>query len=553
MTKKIFRSIFLVAGIVLLACVIIIMLVFYEYFTYIQQNRLKAQVLLVSHGLERDGESYLDGLETDGYRITLIDPSGDVIYDSDASSESMENHSFREEIRQAREHGVGESERTSSTLNKKTLYFAKLLSNGNIVRMSITSYSVWTLLLGMAQPIAVVIITALVLSAVLALHLSKNIVEPLNGIDFDEPLENECYEELSPLLTRLERQRRQIDSQIKKLNRSQDEFNSIIRNMNEGLILLNDKGTVLSINSAAAKLFRVSEECVGQNILTIDRSVDMQEIIKKARDGIHGETVMTFSGREYQVNANPVIFDGRVTGVCVLAFDITEKSQAEQRRREFSANVSHELKTPLHTIMGSAELIENGLAKNKDVHKFAGNIRTEALRLVTLIDDIIRLSQLDEGSQPVREDIDLKILAQEVISTLSNEASLKNIKLELSGESAMVNAVRQLLYEVVYNLCDNAIKYNKQDGRVEILISRHEGFSVIKVSDTGIGIPAEHKPRIFERFYRVDKSHSRNTGGTGLGLSIVKNAAQYHKADISLETKEGKGTSITISFPDNNS
>lgn len=550
MTKKIFRSIFFVSGIILLACTVTIMLVLYDYFTYIQRDRLKTQTQLVAHGLERDGVSYLDGLEIHDYRITLIAPDGTVLRDSEANAAAMENHVRREEIEEALQYGAGESERISSTFEKKTLYYAKRLSDGNVLRISVTTYSILTLLLGIAQPILLVILAALILSAILSKRLSKHIVEPLNRLNLEIPLENESYEEISLLLTRLEIQHRQIDSQMRELQRKHDEFSAVTENMNEGLILLGGSGTILSINSAAAELFGVIGDCTGQDIITVDRSVAMQEIIQKAYSGKHGETMMNFSGREYQVNASPVVFDGRAAGVCILAFDITEKAQAEQLRREFSANVSHELKTPLHTIMGSSELLENGLVKGEDIQRFAGNIRREASRLMTLIDDIIRLSQLDEESAPEHEEVNLKSLAQEVADVLTDEAKMKYILFEVRGEDILINGVRRLLYEIIYNLCDNALKYSNEGGKVEVLIFREDGKTVLEVKDTGIGIPAEHKMRVFERFYRVDKSHSKSTGGTGLGLSIVKHAAQYHHAEIQLDSEPGRGTSIKIIFSD---
>ncbi|MBP6886757.1 MAG: two-component sensor histidine kinase [Oscillospiraceae bacterium] len=551
MTKRIFRSIFLVASVVLLASFLIIMGVLYEYFTNMRENELKVEAALAAHGVENEGFSYFEGLSAENYRLTWVAADGTVLYDSEADAATMENHAGRKEIKDALKSGVGESERASETLAEKTLYCAERLSDGTVLRVSVRQYTVFALMLGMLQPICIVLGVALILSAVLANRLSKQIVEPLNALNLDNPLENDAYEELSPLLTRVERQHRQIRTQFEELTRKQDEFAVITDSMSEGLILMNEKGVILGINRSAMRLFQAAPDRVGRDILTVDRSVAMQRLLSEAQNGRHGETTMALGGGEFQVNSSPVVSDGRIVGVCILAFDITERVRAEKQRREFSANVSHELKTPLHSIMGSAELLEEGLVEQEDIPRFVGHIRSEAARLVELVNDIIRLSQLDENEELPREDVELRALADEAAAALADEAKSKDVAVEIHGGPANVNGVRRLLYEIVYNLCDNAIKYNVPGGRVEINLSKEEGETVLAVSDTGIGVPPEAQSRIFERFYRVDQSHSKETGGTGLGLSIVKHAAQYHNARIGFESEPGKGTLVRVRFPEN--
>ncbi|MDR1630979.1 MAG: two-component sensor histidine kinase [Oscillospiraceae bacterium] len=403
--------------------------------------------------------------------------------------------------------------------------------------------------LQMIWPVAAMLLCAVLLSFLLARHLSRRIMEPLNRLDLDKPLENDAYEELSPLLTHIEHQHRQIDTQLAELRRKQGEFAAVTGSMGEGLVLLNDRGVILSINSAAAKLLGTTESCVGSDILTVVRSLAMQKLIAKAQNGGRSEKVMELPAGTYQITAGPVISDGAVAGVCILTFDITERALAEQLRREFSANVSHELKTPLHSIMGLAELMDNGLVKQEDVPRFISKIYSEASRLVTLLDDIIRLSRMDEGGDLPREQVDLFTLVNETAESLAQKAASKKVTLAVQGTSAVVNGVRRLLWEIVYNLCDNAIKYNVDGGRVDVLVEKQGGETLLRVRDTGIGIPPEAHSRVFERFYCVDKSHSKQTGGTGLGLSIVKHAAQYHGAKITLESEVGKGTSIAVRFP----
>ena len=549
MTRRIFRSILLVASIVLLASLAIIMEVLYEYFSSIQSSRLRTQLALAAQSVENEGMAYFDGLAAHDYRFTWINTDGTVLYDSEIVSGETENHADREEIREALENGVGESARYSATLAEKTLYLAQRLSDGTVLRISVTQYTMLTLVLGTLQPTLIVFVVAIILSFLLARRMSRRIVEPLNTLDLDRPLENDTYEELSPLLTRIEQQHRQIESQLNELKRRHNEFTTISNSLNEGLVLLDENGVVLSINPAAMQLFGADDNCIGQDFLVIDRSRDVHNAIHAALSDGHGKALISRNGGEYQLDASRIGSEAHATGVVLLAFDITERAFAERNRQEFTANVSHELKTPLQSIMGSAELIENGLVKAGDMPRFIGHIRSEAARLVTLIDDIIGLSQLDEGVDLPREEVDLYELAKETAASLAPAAAAKNVRLTVDGRRTMIHGVRRLLQEIVFNLCDNAVKYNVENGSVTITVARSGKTAVLTVEDTGIGIPPAHQSRVFERFYRVDKSHSKETGGTGLGLSIVKHAAQCHNADIDLRSEVGKGTSVSITFP----
>ena len=549
MTKKIFHSILLVAGAVLLASLFVITGALYEYFGIIQKKQLKDELGLAAVSVEQQGDDFLKRLFPDRYRITWINTQGNVIYDTRTDAESLENHADRTEIKQALKDGYGESIRYSSTLLEKTIYCAQRLTDGSVLRISVSRATIGVLMLGILQPILIVLIAALVLSGMLAKRLSKRIVEPLNSLDLEHPLDNDSYEELSPLLNRINRQHNQITAQMRELKKRTDQFAQITASMNEGLVLLDNRGCILSINPAAIEIFGAEPSCVGQDFLSVDRSHDMSVAIQAALKDGHSEIHASRKGLIYQFDISRIAADGETAGVVILAFDITEKETAEQNRREFTANVSHELKTPLQGIIGSAELIENGMVKPEDMSRFVGHIRLEAQRLVTLIGDIIRLSQLDEGGDMPRENIDLLSVASAVADDLLLSADGQGISIAVEGSPANVYGVKRLLYEIVYNLCDNAIKYNRQGGSVKISTVSEGGFSSVTVSDTGIGIAPEYQNRIFERFFRVDKSHSKSSGGTGLGLSIVKHAVQYHHGKIELTSAPGKGTSITVSFP----
>ena len=549
MTKKIFKSILIVAGTVLLASIVIIMGCLYEYFSNIQKDKLADELDIAASAVELYGTDYLKNIDSERYRITWIQADGKVIYDTQAGADSMENHADRQEVKQALAEGEGSSSRYSDTLMEKTSYYARLLDDGSVLRVSTTYATAGLLVLGMLQPILVVLIAALVLSGILARRISKRIVEPMNSIDLDRPLENDTYEELSPLLNRINQQHKEIEMQMRYLKQRTDEFTQITESMKEGLILLDNKGNVLSINEAAQNILETDSDCIGQSFLSIERSRNINNAIQSAFEDGHSEEYAEYAGREYQIDISRIESGGETVGAVLLAFDITEQQNAQRNRREFTANVSHELKTPLQGIIGSAELIENGMVKPEDMPRFIGHIRKEASRLVTLIEDIIRLSQLDEGRQMPSEQVDLFELADEVKSVLEGACEAKNINMKLMGEHVCVDGVKRLLYEIIYNLCDNAVKYNNEGGIADIDISSDEKNAYITVRDSGIGIPQDQQERVFERFYRVDKSHSKESGGTGLGLSIVKHAVSYHNGTVSMKSEPGNGTEIRVALP----
>lgn len=550
MTKRIFRSVCIVAVVVIFASLALVMGVLYDYFSGSQENQLKTQTDLAAQGIEHEGSSYFDGLDSEELRITWIDKKGKVLFDNKTDASSMENHLEREEVRQAVENGYGKSSRYSETLTEKSLYSAKKLSDGSVLRLSVSQYSVLTLFLGMLRPVLIIALLAVVLALLLAYRLSKNIVTPLNKLNLDSPLSNKVYEELSPLLKRMDAQQRQLKHQSEELKRKREEFETATENMSEGLIILNEKGVILSINRAAAKMLGLSEDSVGKDIFSEKTSVNLKEPTQIALSGKNKEEVFALRDGNCQLLANPVSTDGKVTGAALLVLDVTEKERAEQMRREFTANVSHELKTPLQTISGYAELLANGMVADKDKTAFSEKIYAEAQRMIRLIEDIIKLSNLDEGAAELtRETVDLYATAENTVRSLLPAAKKANVTLSLNGENAEIYGIPQLLTAVVYNLCDNAIKYNKDGGTVFVNVKNNAENIILSVRDTGIGIPKEQQERIFERFYRVDKSHSKEIGGTGLGLSIVKHAAKLHDAKITLESEVGKGTEITVIFP----
>ena len=549
MTRKIFRSIVLVAGTVLLASLLLILGYLYDFFGGVQETQLKDELTLASAAVESTGGDYLAQLSSDRFRLTWIAADGSVLYDTQADASSMESHADREEVQQALTTGEGESTRYSATLLQKTLYYARRLGDGTVLRISVSRATAGLLILGVLQPMLLVLAAALILSGVLARRLSKRIVDPLNRLDLDHPLHSGSYEELAPLLGRINQQHREISSQLRTLRRKTDEFDQITGSMKEGLVLLDNAGVVLSINPAAQRLYGVSRASVGQDFLTIDRSRDMSRAIADAVKNGHSEVRSERGGRAYQFDLSRIESGGETVGAVLLAFDVTDQEYAERSRREFTANVSHELKTPLQGIIGSAELIGSGMVKPEDLPRFVGHIHDEASRLVTLIDDIIRLSQLDEGGELPTEEVDLLALSRETAESLRPAAEKKHVTLAVSGESAPVMGVRRLLYEIVYNLCDNAIKYNVEGGSVRVETAYGPETVQLTVSDTGIGIAPDQQERVFERFYRVDKSHSKASGGTGLGLSIVKHAVQLHRGTIALQSEPGKGTCIRVCFP----
>ena len=544
MTSKIFRSTVFVAVLVLLCSLGIVVGVLSSHFTGVQVQQLKDELSLAVTGTEQYGNAFLENVEADRFRVTWIDTDGTVLFDTQVDQTAMENHADREEIREAFEAGSGSAVRNSSTLTEQTYYEAQKLRDGTVLRISANQASAWALMIGLLWPSAAIAVLAIGLSAVLARRMARKIVEPLNKLNLEQPLSNNTYEELSPLLRRINQQHLQIDAQMRKLQHKTDEFIQITSHMQEGLVVLDKETNIRSINSAAMNIFGAEETCVGSSFFQVNRSNALRQALNDALDRGHGSAVLNLEGRAYRFDMSSIQSDGNLLGAVILAVDVTEAQNAEQMRREFSANVSHELKTPLQGIIGSAELLESGMVKQEDTPRFVGHIHKEASRLVNLIEDIIRLSQLDEGAEMPKENVDLLALAEDVKAIREASAGEKQVTIHVTGAGFSVIGVRRMLQEILYNLCDNAIKYNVPGGNVTI----HAENNRLVVSDTGIGIPAEHKDRIFERFYRVDKSHSKASGGTGLGLSIVKHAAAYHKAEISLESTPGKGTTITITF-----
>ncbi len=549
MTKKVFHGIFAVSILTFLACLVLILGVLYNYFDNQLIDGLHTECRMIAAGLETGGEAYLEGLDRLENRLTWIASDGKVLYDSQADPSSMGNHLDREEITEALESGQGESARYSETLSQKTVYYAVRLADNSVVRLADTRSTVWNLLFGMMQPLLLILTIAVILSALLASRISKSIVKPINAINLEAPDVEGSYDEISPLLLKLNRQNEQINHQMVELRRQREEFRLITENMSEGLLVVDCKTELLSYNSAALKLLGSSPVEGTPSVLTLNRSESFRHAVETALAGEHCEQSMTLGGSIYHVIANPVSHDGEAAGAVVIILDCTERELRDQMRREFTSNVSHELKTPLTSIYGVSEMIAGGIVKQEDIKSFAQNIHDESGRLITLIEDIIKLSQLDENSIPSDpEPVDLYETAGSVVERLGPQARERGIDVKLSGESAVVQGIPNVLEEMIYNLCDNAIKYNKDGGHVQVTVHAGGGHPVVIVSDTGIGIPHEHQTRVFERFYRADKSHSKKIGGTGLGLSIVKHAAAYHGATVGLESAEGQGTTVTVRF-----
>lgn len=548
MNKKIFRSSFLTVFLVLVATIALIMGILFHFFEAQIQTELENEADYLSQAVEKEGVRFFDGFEKTNNRITLIDADGKVLYDSEAEAENLDNHADREEISEAMEKGEGKSIRYSRTLTEKTVYYAVRLSDGSVLRISTTHYTVITVLLGMLQPILIVLIVALILTAVLSSKVSKWIIEPINALDLKHPEKNETYEELTPLLRKLAEQNQIIEDQLADAHKKQVEFNLITENMSEGFLMIDQDANLLTCNSAALTLFGITPPAEG-NVLAFCRAKDFRDTVSKALSGEKAENTMIREELCYSIISNPVFEEEKVIGAVIIILDITEREKRETLRREFTANVSHELKTPLTSISGFAELMKEGDVSQDTVVDFSASIYEEAQRLITLVNDIIKLSELDGKSIPFQsETVDLYELSEEIISRLKGQAEKKGITLNLIGEKTEITGVRKILDEMFYNLLDNAIKYNKENGSVDFIINKTESGVTVLVRDTGIGIPAAHQGRVFERFYRVDKSHSKQVGGTGLGLAIVKHGAIYHNAGISLESAEGKGTMVTVQF-----
>ena len=545
MTKKVFRAIMTAALCVAVVCGAVFAGFLYPYFAETQREQLWNGLSLAASGVEKAGTAYLETVAAGDTRLTWIRPDGTVVYDTQADPAVMDSHADREEVQQALKTGRGTTVRYSGTLLEKTVYCATRLTDGSVLRISVSTETVGMLVVRMLWPLCGGLLLVLLLAILLARQLSKGIVAPLNALDLEHPLENCTYDEIAPLLRRISQQRSQIDTQLLQLQQRADEWEQITGCMNEGLVLLNEQGKILSINPAAQRLFQTDLQSVGQDLLTVERSVQLSTALTAAAQAGHGEGMLERGSSRYQVDISRIDSQGVTLGTVLLIFDVTEKAAAEQSRREFTANVSHELKTPLTAILGSSEMLESGMVKPEDMPRFAGHIHQEAARLLTLIEDIIRLSQLDEGVSVPMQTVDLSAIAGETVSQLQAQAEKCRVALLLQTEPCRLQGVPRLFQEIVYNLTENAIKYNVPEGSVTVCVS---GDGVLTVADTGIGIPPEHQERVFERFYRVDKSHSRQHGGTGLGLSIVKHAASELGATVTLQSQPHQGTTITVRF-----
>ncbi len=550
LSKKIFHSAIIVALLVLVACVVLIMGVLFDYFETSLENELKEKAEYIAYAVNKEGIELIEGYGDEESRISIIASDGTVIYDTAADTETLSNHSDREEIIEALETGTGSSTRYSETLTEKTVYYAILLDDGSVLRVAATQYTVVTVLLGLVRPILVVLAIALVLSLLLSLRASKSIVEPINNLNLDSPEKNETYEELTPLLNKLSAQRRTIAEQIKSAEKQQSEFRLITENMSEGFLVIDKDLCILTYNSAALSLLGLSTPVTG-SVLRYNRTKGLRTALESALSGEKAESTMEVNSRCYSLIASPVYEENAVIGAVIIILDVTESQEREQLRREFTSNVSHELKTPLTSISGFAEMLMAGDVPAELSKDFSKSIYDEAQRLIALIGDIIKLSELDEGDAGglERENVDLKALSESVRERLMPEAEKKGVELSVEGESASVFGILRILDEMIYNLADNAVKYNHSGGKATISVSDTDESVILKVSDTGCGIPQSETDRVFERFYRVDKSRSGEVPGTGLGLSIVKHGAIYHDAKITLDSKEGVGTTVTIEFP----
>ena len=549
LTKKIFKSTMLVCALVLAVGLAAVMGILYNDFDGQMREELSKEALYLAYGVEQQGTDYLKNIKDKNSRITYIDQDGTVLYDNKADAAEMENHSDRKEFQKAEKYGAGESARYSDTLSEKTIYYAKRLKNGTVLRVSGTQDSVFALVENLVFPLVLVLFLMLILSGIMASVISKRIVKPVNELDLEHPEENQIYEELSPLLSKIHRQNREIQNQLELAKQQQAEFSLITENMQEGLIVIDKYTMILSANSSAWSLFRVDKVSQGESVYCLDRAEDFRHAIEHVLGGEHAELVLKLNGNDIQLIANPVVRGEKTEGAVILLVDVTEKLERENLRREFSANVSHELKTPLTSISGFAEIIQNGFVQEQDIPKFAGRIYKEAQRLLQLVEDVIQISQLDEKKTPyIWEPVDIYQVCKNAFDSLKEKAQQMNVHLYICGESMKIETVRTLLEEAVYNICDNAIKYNRNDGNVSIFLTQTAQEAQIVVKDTGIGIPAEDQDRVFERFYRVDKSHSKEIGGTGLGLSIVKHAVNTLQGRIILRSEEGSGTEITMRF-----
>lgn len=550
MTKKIFKSTVLVSAMILILGSALVMGILYRYFGKQLDGELEKEASYLAYGVEQNGVNYLEHLKQKDARMTYIDASGNVLYDSQADISSMENHSDRKEFEEAVQKGHGYAERMSSTLSEKTVYYAQKLTDGTVLRVAVVHSSILALVLQLLPSVIGVAIVMLILAGIAAARISAKIVEPINTLDLDHPEDNQIYEEVGPLLSRIHKQNYQIQMQLETARRNQEEFQIITENMQEGLLVIDAYTMILSGNSSVWRMFQLREPKTGDSVYSLDRNEDFRKVVEDVLEGQHGSAMLQLDGEYVQLIANPVSRDGKVVGAVLLLVNETEKVERENLRREFSANVSHELKTPLTSISGFAEIIQDGMVQGEDVQKFAGRIYREAQRLIQLVEDTIKISQLDEGENPYEwEKVDAYAVVKNVCGNLRDIAAKKNVHFFIDGEKLIFCTVKPILEEVIYNLCDNGIKYNREDGTVSIHLQELKDSVEIRVKDNGIGIPREDCSRVFERFYRVDKSHSKAIGGTGLGLSIVKHGVTFLGGTLKMLSEEGKGTEITMTFP----
>ena len=550
MTKKIFKSTMFVCALVLAVGLAAVMGILYSNFDGQMRKELSKEAAYLAYGVEQQGVDYLKNIKDKSARITYIDQNGTVLFDNEADVSKMKNHSDRTEFQKAEKYGAGESSRYSDTLSEKTIYYALRLKDGMVLRVSGTQDSVLALVENLIFPLCGLLCLMLILSGIMASAISKRIVKPINELDLESPEENQIYEELSPLLSKIHRQNREIQNQLELAKQQQEEFSLITENMQEGLIVIDKYTMILSANSSAWNLFHMDRVRQGESVYCLDREEEFRHAIEQVLSGEHTELVLKLNGSDIQLIANPVIRDKKTEGAVVLLVNVTEKLERESLRREFSANVSHELKTPLTSISGFAEIMQGGLVKCEDIPQFAGRIYKESQRLLQLVEDVIQISQLDEEKTSyVWEPVDVYQVCKNAFESLKEKAKRLNVHLYICGERMKMEAVRTLLEEAIYNVCDNAIKYNRNDGSVSVFLTQTAQEIQIVVKDTGVGIPKEDQGRVFERFYRVDKSHSKEIGGTGLGLSIVKHAVGALKGSVILRSEEGNGTEITLRFP----
>ena len=550
MTKKIFKSIMFVCALVLAVGLAAVMGILYSNFDGQMRKELSKEAAYLAYGVEQQGLNYLKNIKDKSARITYIDQDGTVLFDNEADVSEMKNHSDRTEFQKAEKYGAGESSRYSDTLSEKTIYYALRLKDGTVLRVSGTQDSVLALVENLIFPLCGLLCLMLIVSGIMASAISKRIVKPINELDLESPEENRIYEELSPLLSKIHRQNREIQNQLELAKQQQEEFSLITENMQEGLIVIDKYTMILSANSSAWNLFHMDRVRQGESVYCLDREEEFRHAIEQVLSGEHTELVLKLNGSDIQLIANPVIRDKKTEGAVVLLVNVTEKLERESLRREFSANVSHELKTPLTSISGFAEIMQGGLVKCEDIPQFAGRIYKEAQRLLQLVEDVIQISQLDEEKTSYTwEPVDVYQVCKNAFESLKEKAKRLNVHLYICGEYMKMEAVRTLLEEAVYNVCDNAIKYNRNEGSVSVFLTQTAQEIQIVVKDTGVGIPKEDQDRVFERFYRVDKSHSKEIGGTGLGLSIVKHAVGALKGSVMLRSEEGNGTEICMKFP----